>query len=181
MTTVQDGSERDKLDKRPGEHCQNEVSNVTKWHDPLRVESARRARLTSRRDGTKERFRCPSRCRAAGAGAALVRRASVTCVLCGAACHEWPPDHRQREKRQATRLAGQTPSRWKGRPLQQRGRRCSREGRPSAPRDLRFLAHVRGGASAEPPLGAGARQHWRGHARANSAAVDSKKREWVNL
>ena len=39
----------------------------------------------------------------------------MSCVLCGAACHDLPLNHHQREARQAVRLAECTPSRWESR------------------------------------------------------------------
>ena len=121
--------------KRSGDHCQHEVSNVTKWRDPHRVETARRNRITY-----------PSRWSAPGAGAAPARRTSVTCVLCGAACNHWPLE------RQATRIdafaMGRTSVAATLPPVE--------AGRPSStPRDLRLWAHVREAASAEPPLARG--------------------------
>ena len=106
------------------------------------------ARLTSRRDSTMERIRCHSRWSSPG-------------VLCGAAWRGYPLDHRQREERQAMRLAGWTLSRWEGRALQRRCRQRSWEGRLRRPETYTCWHMCVGECVSRATDGARARQHWR--------------------
>ena len=73
--------QREKPCKRPGDHSQNEVSNVTKWRDSLRIETARWNESDVIPDGVLQ---------------ACFAAPLVTTIRF---------DHRQREERQAMRLA----------------------------------------------------------------------------